>query len=358
MSWTEFIVTAFLALVGFGVMAGQGFKINRWVFLFWGAALLVGIFGLPGALRETPRSADANADFVPDALVKQTALVPRLPASELAIFPLVTEIHAGGEFRDVNVSCLAGAIDDKGNVFADAVAVAAPTYVERIVPDLIEGVTCDQPFLRTRITMAHVVVRMEFGIPRSVGRWFVESAFSLVYESGRPRWDVVRIESGNVTSPVAENAWQTRVLVGTLGALVLLVIALGVNPGFRRRMRTLTGYRSHALSTDNDLSRGALDRERIDKLTQLAHRMSELERFCVRKRCPDGLKKDLLAIGADAKPLLKSIGPDYYARFKWATRSDNLCPEGFPADKLGVLKDIQGKKDCLFEIIKELRSKQ
>ncbi len=39
----ELVSSIVLALLGLGVMAGQGFEFNVWVFLFWGAAVLLAL---------------------------------------------------------------------------------------------------------------------------------------------------------------------------------------------------------------------------------------------------------------------------------------------------------------------------
>ncbi|MBE3063512.1 MAG: hypothetical protein IMZ69_00650 [Spirochaetes bacterium] len=66
MSKAEILVSIVLALVGFGLMAGQNFAINGLVLMFWGSACAVALYGLithrqkekPGPTTEVGKARD------------------------------------------------------------------------------------------------------------------------------------------------------------------------------------------------------------------------------------------------------------------------------------------------------------
>jgi hypothetical protein len=104
MSKTDLLVSIVLALVGVGVMTGQGFHLNGWVFLFWGLAALVALYGIVSQRRRNAPSL-SSGDPLRAAGVDGARPWEEIEPSVQALAALV--IHSAmwglgeGHYRDV-----------------------------------------------------------------------------------------------------------------------------------------------------------------------------------------------------------------------------------------------------------------
>jgi hypothetical protein len=69
MSQGQIVLSTVLALIGFGIMAGQSFKVNGWVCFFWGLAIAVGLYGLFTPAAKTNDLSSSSSSKLPQSTV-------------------------------------------------------------------------------------------------------------------------------------------------------------------------------------------------------------------------------------------------------------------------------------------------
>lgn len=69
------VASIILGLLGLGVMAGQGFEFNAWVFLFWGAAAVVAVIAWLQRAPPTQVPMDTLGDIEESGIVAEARRV-------------------------------------------------------------------------------------------------------------------------------------------------------------------------------------------------------------------------------------------------------------------------------------------